>query len=79
MLIAPSLKNGLKIDLVGETTSVPYIKMTQRIMDQLGFETAFNGNQIAIQPASKIQTNQWTVESDWSSASYFYSIVATIE
>jgi len=76
MLIAPSLKNGLKIDLVGETTSVPYIKMTQRIMDQLGFETAFNGNQIAIQPASKIQTNQWTVESDWSSASYFYSIVA---
>ena len=76
MLIAPSLKNGLKIDLVGETTSVPYIKMTQRIMDQLGFETAFDGNQIAIQPASKIQTNQWTVESDWSSASYFYSIVA---
>jgi 3-phosphoshikimate 1-carboxyvinyltransferase len=56
MLIAPSLKNGLKIDLVGETTSVPYIKMTQRIMDQLGFETAFDGNQIAIQPASKIET-----------------------
>ena len=76
MLIAPSLKNGLKIDLLGETTSVPYIKMTQRIMDQLGFETAFDGNQIAIQPASKIETNQWTVESDWSSASYFYSIVA---
>ncbi len=76
MLIAPSLKNGLKIDLVGEITSVPYIKMTQRIMDKLGFETAFDGNQIAIQPASKIETNQWTVESDWSSASYFYSIVA---
>ena len=76
MLIAPSLKNGLKIYLLGETTSVPYIKMTQRIMDQLGFETAFDGNQIAIQPASKIETNQWTVESDWSSASYFYSIVA---
>ena len=76
MLIAPSLKNGLKIYLLGETTSVPYIKMTQRIMNQLGFETAFDGNQIAIQPASKIETNQWTVESDWSSASYFYSIVA---
>ncbi len=76
MLIAPSLKNGLKIDLVGETTSVPYIKMTQSIMDQLGFETSSDGNQIVIQPASKIETNQWTVESDWSSASYFYSIVA---
>jgi 3-phosphoshikimate 1-carboxyvinyltransferase len=76
MLIAPSLKNGLKIDLVGETTSVPYIIMTQTIMDQLGFETSFDGHQIVIQPASKIQTNQWIVESDWSSASYFYSIVA---
>ena len=76
MLIAPKLKNGLKIDLLGETTSVPYIKMTQSIMDQLGFETAFDGNQIIIKPISKINANRWTVESDWSSASYFYSIVA---
>ena len=76
MLIAPKLKNGLKIDLLGETTSVPYIKMTQSIMDQLGFETAFDGNQIIIKPISKINANHWTVESDWSSASYFYSIVA---
>lgn len=76
MLIAPSLKNGLRIDLIGETTSVPYIEMTQSIMDQLGFETVFEGNQIAIKPAAKINNYQWTVESDWSSASYFYSIVA---
>ena len=76
MLVAPALKNGLNIDLIGETTSVPYIKMTQSIMDQLGFETAFYGNQISIKPASKIDTNHWKVESDWSSASYFYSIVA---
>ena len=76
MLVAPALKNGLNIDLIGETTSVPYIKMTQNIMDQLGFETAFDGNQISIKPASKIDTNHWKVESDWSSASYFYSIVA---
>ena len=76
MLVAPALKNGLKIDLIGETTSFPYIKMTQSIMDQLGFETAFDGNQISIKSASSINTNHWKVESDWSSASYFYSIVA---
>ena len=76
MLVAPALKNGLKIDLIGETTSIPYIKMTQSIMDQLGFETAFDGNQISIKSASSININQWKVESDWSSASYFYSIVA---
>ena len=76
MLVAPALKNGLKIDLIGETTSFPYIKMTQSIMDQLGFETAFDGNQISIKSASTINANHWKVESDWSSASYFYSIVA---
>ena len=76
MLVAPALKNGLKIDLIGETTSFPYIKMTQSIMDQLGFETAFDGNQIYIKSATNIKTNYWKVESDWSSASYFYSIVA---
>ena len=76
MLVAPALKNGLKIDLIGETTSFPYIKMTQSIMDQLGFETAFDGNQISIKSVSSINTNHWKVESDWSSASYFYSIVA---
>ena len=76
MLVAPALKNGLKIDLIGETTSFPYIKMTQSIMDQLGFETAFDGNQIFIKSASSININHWKIESDWSSASYFYSIVA---
>ena len=76
MLIAPSLKNGLKINLIGETTSVPYIKMTQNIMNQLGFEVTFDENQIAVKPTVKIEPNVWTVESDWSSASYFYSIVA---
>ena len=76
MLIAPSLKNGLEIDLIGETTSIPYIKMTQTLLDNLGFKTFFNNNKIKISPADKITLNQWTVESDWSSASYFYSVVA---
>jgi 3-phosphoshikimate 1-carboxyvinyltransferase len=76
MLIAPSLKNGLTIDLVGETTSVPYIKMTQSIMDQLGIKTDFDGHKITIQSKPKIDAKTWVVESDWSSASYFYSILA---
>ena len=76
MLIAPSLKRGLNIDLIGETTSLPYIKMTQSIMDKLGLETAFDGSKISIQPQSSIEPISWNVESDWSSASYFYSIVA---
>jgi 3-phosphoshikimate 1-carboxyvinyltransferase len=74
MLIAPSLKNGLKIDLIGETTSVPYIKMTQSIMNQLGFEVSFRWKPNCCKAhLAKIESNLWTVESDWSSASYFYS------
>ena len=76
MLIATSLEEGLTINLVGELTSVPYIKMTKKILDQLGFDTSFINNQIQISSASRIQPKIWTVESDWSSASYFYSILA---
>lgn len=76
MLIAPALEEGLTIQLVGEMTSVPYIKMTQTILDQLGIETSFKANQIQIKPAKKIKPTTWVVESDWSSASYFYAIVA---
>lgn len=79
MLIAPSLKNGLVIELIGETTSVPYIQMTQSILNQLGFEAAFDGSQIIIKAAEAIEEKIWKVESDWSSASYFYSIVALAE
>ncbi len=79
MLIAPSLKNGLTIDLIGETTSVPYIKMTQSILCKLGCETSFGGNKITIQPKLSIDPICWNIESDWSSASYFYSIVALAE
>jgi 3-phosphoshikimate 1-carboxyvinyltransferase len=50
--------------------------MTQTLLDNLGFKTFFNNNKIKISPEDKITLNQWTVESDWSSASYFYSVVA---
>lgn len=76
MLIAPSLEDGLTIELTGQLTSVPYIKMTQTILDELGFETTFEKNKIQISSAKRIEPKTWTIESDWSSASYFYSILA---
>mgnify|MGYP001341604684 FL=1 len=76
MLIAPSLQDGLTIELTGQLTSVPYIKMTQTILDELGFETTFEKNKIQISSAKRIEPKTWTIESDWSSASYFYSILA---
>lgn len=78
LLIAPKLKNGLELALQGEITSVPYINMTLDLLNQIGVKTSFNENKITIGPLENLDTQQnaITVESDWSSASYFYSIVA---
>ncbi|PRX57858.1 3-phosphoshikimate 1-carboxyvinyltransferase [Flagellimonas meridianipacifica] len=76
LLIAPSLENGLELELVGKITSVPYIKMTLSLLDELGISTSFEGNKISVHPKKDVETKTMVVESDWSSASYFYSIAA---
>ncbi|WP_067032482.1 3-phosphoshikimate 1-carboxyvinyltransferase [Allomuricauda sp. CP2A] len=76
LLIAPSLENGLELELVGKITSVPYIKMTLALLEQIGVQTSFEGNHIKVSPKDAVEDTTLVVESDWSSASYFYSIVA---
>lgn len=76
LLIAPSLENGLELELIGKITSVPYIKMTLALLDQIGVQTFFEGNKIMVKPKQKVEDTTLVVESDWSSASYFYSISA---
>jgi len=79
VLIAPSLKNGLEIGLLEEITSRPYLEMTLDLLSQLGISTSWEGNLIKISPNNKIANKTIVVESDWSSASYFYSLVALSE
>lgn len=76
LLIASSLENGLEIELLGKITSVPYIKMTLSLLDQLEIPQRWNGNKIRVLPVKEVKNKVITVESDWSSASYFYSLVA---
>jgi len=80
LLIAPVLKNGLKLTLEGEITSVPYINMTLALLNQMNVKTSFEGNVVKVYPIvqnSEFQSeHSITVESDWSSASYFYSLIA---
>ncbi|MCB0387385.1 MAG: 3-phosphoshikimate 1-carboxyvinyltransferase [Winogradskyella sp.] len=76
LLIAPKLENGLELTLEGNITSVPYIKMTLRLLEELGIETSFKDQTIKVKQQSAINNQIATVESDWSSASYFYSIIA---
>lgn len=79
LLIAPSIENGLELELVGKITSVPYIKMTLALLNEIGVESSFEGNTIKVSPKVAVETTNLVVESDWSSASYFYSIVALSE
>jgi len=79
MLIAPSLPKGLKITLLGAVTSNPYILMTLNLLKEIGVSCHFADNIIEILPLLETEKKIITVESDWSSASYFYSIVALAE
>lgn len=78
LLIASKLENGIELTLKGKITSVPYINMTLSLLNQIGIETQFKNSKITVKPKNETQTfkKSLTVESDWSSASYFYSIVA---
>ena len=76
LLVAPKLENGIEITLVGEITSVPYIKMTLALLNDLDIQTSFEGNVIKVHPKQEVNAKEITVESDWSSASYFFSLAA---
>ena len=78
MLVASSLPNGLEIELIGKVTSVPYINMTLSLLHQIGIDAVFKKNLIKINPKKEANNKTIIVESDWSSASYWYSIVASL-
>ncbi len=77
LLIASKLENGLELTLKGKITSVPYINMTLSLLNSIGIETSFVENTISVKPnTASLEAQTLTVESDWSSASYFYSVIA---
>ena len=76
MLIAPSLPDGLRIYLEGKITSIPYIEMTLSLLHKIGVDAIFSGQHIQVFPKKDITQITHAVESDWSSASYYFSMVA---
>ena len=76
LLVGARLKNGLTLELEGKITSVPYIKMTLKLLEKIGVKTMFEGQEIKVFPAGNVLSQTMVVESDWSSASYYYSLIA---
>ena len=76
MMLGIKIDNGIKLNLEGNIASKPYILMTKKLMDKIGCNVVINNNEIEISRNYKSLNKIVKVESDWSSASYFYSIVA---
>ena len=75
LMLAPTLPNGLRLTLSGEIVSVPYIKMTLSLMAYFGVQHTWEGQTISVAPQA-YQAREFTVEADWSAASYYYGLAA---
>lgn len=79
LLIAPKISGGLEINLKGRKTSMPYIDMTVGLLKKIGIEVISTKNHFKVKELQNINSINIPIESDWSSASYYYSIVALAE
>lgn len=75
MMVAPTMENGLIINIRDEIISKPYISLTAKLMEEYGIHLKWEGNRIKIKPQS-YKPVSFKVESDWSAASYWYEMVA---
>lgn len=78
LLIAPTVENGLTLKLKGNITSKSYIKLTLELMAKFGIQYKWNNNEIFV-PEQNYFARDFTCEADWSGASYWYQILATVE
>jgi 3-phosphoshikimate 1-carboxyvinyltransferase len=74
-MVGPKLPGGLRLQLTGHVGSRPYISMTVALMQLFGADCPANGDALQVRPGA-YQPTDYTVESDWSAASYWYSLVA---
>ena len=75
LMIAPYFEKGIQLKLIGEVLSRPYIEMTLNLMEKQGVPYLWVGDTISILPGN-YQNNITRVESDWSSISYMFELVA---
>lgn len=91
LMIAPTMRRGLQLELVGKVASAPYIRMTMQVMKAFGVEAKWEKNIISVVRGQRYartlsshcettketeQAASYTIECDWTAASYWYEIVA---
>lgn len=75
LMIAPTMEKGLVLHLTGKVVSKPYIHLTLQLMKQYGVDSEWVGSTIKV-PPQPYRPLPYTVESDWSAASYWYEMMA---
>ena len=75
LMIAPTIPGGLTLKLLNQVTSKPYIELTLNLMKQFGVHHSWNGNEITINEQT-YNPVKFSVEADWSGASYWYAMAA---
>ncbi len=78
LMIAPTIENGLTLRLKNKITSRSYIEMTLKLMEQFGIQHVWKGNEIRI-AEQKYTARPFSVEADWSGASYWYEMAVLAE
>lgn len=78
LLIAPIIEDGLTLQLTGNITSRSYIELTLKLMARFGIKYSWEGNTIIV-PEQNYLPGEFTIEADWSGASYWYQILALAE
>ena len=76
MMIGPTLKNGLTLNLTGNIVSKPYINLTIQIMKEFGANAVWADEHTICISNDSYKPTPYYVESDWSAASYWYEMTA---
>lgn len=76
MMLGPTLPNGLNLELIGEIVSPSYLVLTMDLMEKFGISLQWKDRSVVVPPSRYSYQGSFAVESDWSAASYYYSLAA---
>jgi 3-phosphoshikimate 1-carboxyvinyltransferase len=80
LISAPYSQEGVELEVTGDFISQPYVEMTRDIMAHFGVQVDYQSDEkrFQVQPQT-YQAREYTVEGDYSSASYLVAAAALLE
>lgn len=79
LMAAPYARQGVRIDVIGDLVSKPYMPMTTSVMEAFGVEAEIDEENWAwfrVLPGQRYQGRHFQIEPDASNASYFFAAAA---